>query len=333
MRAAILSLPFFCPARATDNLCLAWAAYAPMRMKRGDGIPTLPQRPFVFRERMSVPMSERVSEKAEPGADRADRNLAAWSALAGLLLFAALAGPFFAGRIYTADDLGAFYFPILRLLRPPTRHGPALRLDSAIVFRLLLTGEGQTGSYHPLHQILYRCLPLRAALGWEYLLPYPLMMLGMWLCLKRRLGRSDAAMFGALVFTFSSFNLLHFVHPNVVAVVAHVPWLLWAIDIVMVDSRRRRVALATTLIALLTGSQLLIGHPQSVWYSLLAECTYVIMLRRSLRYDARVGSSARRLPGLRRLHRAMWPRTWSSPKGSAVSSAPCNCFPVSMLGL
>ena len=115
------------------------------------------------------------------------------------------------------------------------------------------------------------------------------MMVGMWLCLKRRLGRSDAAMFGGLVFTFSSFNLLHFVHPNVVAVIAHIPWLLWAIDIVLVDSRRRRVALATALIALLTGSQLLIGHPQSVWYSLVAEFTYVILLRSTLKYAARAG--------------------------------------------
>ncbi len=96
-------------------------------------------------------------------------------------------------------------------------------------------------------------------------------------------------MFGGLVFTFSSFNLLHFVHPNVVAVIAHIPWLLWAIDIVLVDSRRRRVALATALIALLTGSQLLIGHPQSVWYSLVAEFTYVITLRSTLKYAARAG--------------------------------------------
>ena len=97
------------------------------------------------------------------------------------------------------------------------------------------------------------------------------MMLGTWLLLRRRLGRSDAAMLGGLLFTFSSFNLLHFVHPNAVAVIAHIPWLLWAIDVALVDSRRRRVALATALIALLTGSQLLLGYPQYVWFSLLAE--------------------------------------------------------------
>ena len=204
-------------------------------------------------------------------------------------MFGALAGPFFAGRIYTADDLGAFYFPIRAFYAQQLAHGQPYDWMPQLFSGFYLTGEGQTGSYHPLHQILYRFLPLRAALGWEYLLPYPLMMVGAWLCLKRRLGRSDAAMFGALVFTFSSFNLLHFVHPNVVAVIAHVPWLLWAIDIVLVDSRRRRVALATALIALLTGSQLLLGHPQSVWYSLVAEFAYVFALRSTLKYTARAG--------------------------------------------
>ena len=115
------------------------------------------------------------------------------------------------------------------------------------------------------------------------------MMLGTWLLLRRRLGRTEAAMFGALVFTFSSFNLLHFVHPNAVAVVAHVPWLLWAIDVVLVDSRRRRVAGASAMIALLTGSQLLLGYPQYVWFSLLAEISYAAFLLATQRYAARTG--------------------------------------------
>ena len=152
-----------------------------------------------------------------------------------------------------------------------------------------LTGEGQGGAYHPLHQFLYRFFPLRVALGCEYLLPYPLMMLGTWLLLKRRLGRSDAAMLGGLLFAFSSFNLLHFVHPNAVAVIAHIPWLLWAIDVALTDSRRRRVALATALIALLTGSQLLLGYPQYVWFSLIAELTYVIFLQTAHKYAPRDG--------------------------------------------
>ncbi len=96
-----------------------------------------------------------------------------------------------------------------------------------------LTGEGQVGSYHPLHLLLYRWLPLTVAFDLELLLSYPLMLIGMYGLLVRRLGQHGAALFGGLVFTFSGFNLLHFVHPNAVAVVAHMPWLLWMIDVLL----------------------------------------------------------------------------------------------------
>lgn len=85
-------------------------------------------------------------------------------------------------------------------------------------------------------------------------------------------------MFGAAVWTFCSFNLLRFVHPNAVAVTAHVPWLLWALDVALTDARRRRRALALIGVSLLTGSQLLLGYPQYVWFSLLTEAAWTLSL-------------------------------------------------------
>ena len=243
--------------------------------------------PWPNLHRVSLRMTQPVLEQTESSSDRSSRNLAAWSSLVGLLLLAALAVPFFAGRVYTADDLGAFHLPTRAFYAERLANGEPYDWMPQLFSGFYLTGEGQAGAYHPLHQLLYRFLPLRAALGWESLISYPLMMVGTWLWLRRRIGRSDAAMLGGLLFAFSSFNLLHFVHPNAVAVIAHVPWLLWAIDIVMVDSRRLRVAMATALIALLTGSQLLLGYPQYVWFSLLAEASYAIFLATAQKYSAR----------------------------------------------
>ncbi|MCD4728081.1 MAG: hypothetical protein K8R46_10490, partial [Pirellulales bacterium] len=234
-------------------------------------------------------MSKNVLKKTISPEDCSGRNLTAWTLLAGLLLFAVLAGPFFAGRVYTADDLGAFHLPVRAFYAEQIARGEAHDWMPALYSGFYLTGEGQAGVYHPLHQLLYRLLPLRAALGWEYLLSYPLMMLGTWLLLRRRIGRGGGAALGALLFTFSSFNLLHFVHPNAVAVIAHIPWLLWAIDVVLLDARRRKIALATALIALLTGSQLLLGYPQFVWLSLLTEIAYAVFLLTARRYAARIG--------------------------------------------
>ena len=90
-------------------------------------------------------------------------------------------------------------------------------------------------------------------------------------------------MLGSLMFTFCGFNLLHFVHPNAVAVIAHIPWLLWAIDIVLADARWSKVAGPRPAIALLTGSQLLLGYPQYIWFSLLAEASYAAVRHRTRR--------------------------------------------------
>jgi hypothetical protein len=206
------------------------------------------------------------------------RNLFAWTFLAGLILLGALAGPFWAGRIYTHDDLGAFHLPVRAFYAEQLARGEPFDWTPGLFAGFYLSGEGQAGTYHPLHLVLYRFLPLPSALALEILLSYPLMLAGTYWFLKRRLGRRDAAMFGSLVFTFSGFNLLHFIHPNAIAVVSHVPWLLWAIDLAMTSSNARQVAGAEIGIALLTGSQLLLGYPQYVWFSLLAEACYLAWL-------------------------------------------------------
>jgi hypothetical protein len=228
------------------------------------------------------------ADPAEPTAD-GERRLLTWSFLAGGLLLLALAAPWLAGRVYTADDLGAFHLPLRAFFARQLAAGGSYDWMPGLFSGFYLTGEGQAGVYHPWHQFLYRFLPLPTAMGLECLISYPVMMLGTWFLLGRRLGRGSAAAFGALLFAFSGFNLLHFVHPNAVAVIAHVPWLLWATDIVLSDSRRRRVAAATAMIALLTGSQLLLGYPQYVWFSLLAEVSYAVWLLIENRYAPRSG--------------------------------------------
>ena len=214
-------------------------------------------------------------------AHRARRNLSAWTLLAGLLLFAALEGPFLAGGIYTHDDLGSFHIPARVFYADQLAQGEAFDWMPQLFGGFYLSGEGQAGTYHPLHLVLYRCLPINAALAWEFLAAYPFMFIGAYLFLRRRLDSRHGALFGSLVFTFSGFNLLHFVHPNAVGIVAHVPWLLWAIDVAIIDRGSRKAVAAEALIALLTASQILLGYPQYVWFSLLAESSYTLFLVRN----------------------------------------------------
>ncbi|MDA7978938.1 MAG: YfhO family protein [Pirellulales bacterium] len=212
------------------------------------------------------------------GAATAIRNRSAWILLASILLFAAMATPHFLGMIYAADDLWAFHLPVRAFYADCLERGVAFDWMPQLYSGFYVTGEGQGGFYHPLHWLLYRTLPLRSAFNLEILLPYPLLFAGMFCWLRRRILRIDAALFGALCFTFGSFSLLHFVHPNAMAIVAHLPWCLWAVDVAFTAKSHSKRSLAGGGLALLTASQLLLGYPQYVWFSLLATGCYALWL-------------------------------------------------------
>lgn len=190
------------------------------------------------------------------------------------LLIVVLASPLFVGKVHVGDDLGNMHLPVRSVYQNALRTGQSVLWSPHLYAGMYLHGEGQAGMYHPIHRVLYRFLPLDWAFTLEFVLSYVFMFPGMYLLLGRLELPSPAAIFGAIVFTFSGFNLLHFMHLNAIAVVAHIPWLLLAIDVLLRSTDPRHTALAQALISLGTGSQLLLGHPQFVWLSVLSELAF-----------------------------------------------------------
>ncbi len=199
------------------------------------------------------------------------------SAAGSLLLLAALGYPFLAGCFSTMDDLGNLSLPLGDFYARQLSRGQPPDWNPSLYCGFYFSGGGG-GTYHPLKMLVYRLLPLPAAFGLEAWIGYPLMLAGTWLWLRRRLGRADAAMIGSLGFTFSSFNLLHFIHPTIVLTTAHIPWLLWAIDGLLTSRGRWPPAVYAAVLALVTGSQILLGFPQVVWFSLISEGAYALFL-------------------------------------------------------
>src|SRR5262245_24715914 len=194
----------------------------------------------------------------------------------GALVMGVLAIPLFLGQVYVTDDLGIGHLTMRTFYAHSLGQRESFIWWPNVFCGYYLHGEGQAGMYHPLHLLLYSLLPLATAFNLELLLTYPFLLAGTFLFLRRCEFRRDAAIFGALLFTFSGFSFLHFVHPNMVSVIAHLPWLLLAIDVVMCDSGTRRVAFAKLGVGLLTVSQLLLGHPQAVWISAVIELSYLL---------------------------------------------------------
>jgi hypothetical protein len=205
-----------------------------------------------------------------------EHKLARVAQCAALAIFAWMLMPIVTGRVSVCDDLLNYHLPVRKFYADCLANGFAFDWMPDLFSGFFLTGSGQAGTWHPWHWLLYRLFPLTTAFQLELVLSYPFMLLGMKAFLQRHLERTDAAWLGALAFTFCGFCTLRFVHPNAIAVVSHIPWMLLCLDVTLTSPSSREQMLAQTGLALLTGSQILLGYPQYVWFSLLAEGIYVV---------------------------------------------------------
>ena len=182
--------------------------------------------------------------------------------------------PLLTARVFVHTDLQWFHLPTRLLYQQALASGDTVLWTPSILSGFYIHGEGQAGLFHPFHQLLYRVFPLGIAFNFELIANYLMAFAGMFLFMRRlRFGRA-CALFGAMLFAFSGFNLLHHQHVNMVAVVAHLPWLLAATDALLVDDRRRVQTLAFAAIAVILGSELLIGFPQAVWWNAIAVAVF-----------------------------------------------------------
>lgn len=206
-------------------------------------------------------------------------------------VFAGMAWPMVYGKVDVRDDLAYGFVPGRWFFAECLARGESWSWFPQLFCGFFALGEGG-GMTHPWVRFLYGTLPLGPALNVERLASYPALLAG-FLVLAGRWGvRRDAAVFGAILYAFGGYNLLHSMHMTVMPILAQLPWLLVAIDVAMRTDDPRRLALARIAVGLLTASQLLFGQVQFVWISGVCEACYALFLA------GRVPGSAWRLGGL-----------------------------------
>ena len=198
-------------------------------------------------------------------------------AACSVALLAPLLGPLLAGRVFVYDDLLWFHLPMRYLYQQALLAGDSVLWTPSIFAGVYLHGEGQVGLFHPFHQALYQLFPLGTALNLEVIASYVAAFAGMFWLLRRLRCSHAAALFGAMLFSFGGFNLLHLHHVNMVAVVAHIPWLLAAVDVLIVEEQKRARTLAFVAASLILGSEILLGFPQGVWWNMIALAAFALL--------------------------------------------------------
>ncbi len=195
-------------------------------------------------------------------------RLAAVIGIAAVLAYAAVLHPLFRASAYGGPDLTQQDYPSRAFYAAGLRQGE-LRLWSPHLFRgFSLHGEGQTGICHPLHLLLYSLLPFALAAFLDTVLAFPLAFAGAWFLFRHWGSGRTGALFGAGVFTFSSFFFSHTGHVALLLVHAHLPWMLLFADLLITSERRRELSFAG--LAAATGSAALFGHPPTLWANVFA---------------------------------------------------------------
>lgn len=211
------------------------------------------------------------------------RVLAGLSAGGAALMLLAFGWPLVQGEIYLEHDISANFVPLRYFFAQCLQQGESFLWIPNIHSGFYLHGDGQNGMSHPLHLFLYSNFSFTTALDLEFILSYPFMFAGVVLFLRRLQLPGPSVLFGAMLFTFSGYCMSSWLWLVHIAVIAHTPWTLWAIHIVMRSEKPREIVLASFAIVLLTASSLLVGYPQMVYVMGMAEGLFALSLLRGCR--------------------------------------------------
>jgi hypothetical protein len=201
-------------------------------------------------------------------------------------LWLGLALPAFQRRVYVLDDLANYHLPLRFFYSRCLKSGDDCSWCPQVFCGFDLHGEGQVGMLHPLHWILYRLLPIDAAFNAELLIGFPVLWTGAWVFFGRWNLGIGAQAWGALAMTFAGLPMVRAVHINALQIIVHLPWLLVAVDAVVRPRMRARRGWALIGIALLIGSQLLLGYPQFAWITWLVAAAYATAFSTSASWAA-----------------------------------------------
>ena len=178
------------------------------------------------------------------------------------------------GRGYIYGDLGTLHIPFRTFIHQQMSKGifPLWTPDS--FGGLYLHGEGQAGLFHPFHLITYPLLNPQFQIQLEMTASYVILLAGCFFLFRRWSVSRSAALLGGLVFTFAGFSRMHLPHPNLMAVLAHIPWMLYCLDrLYRDDNGHWRWVLS---IALLNGSAMLFGYPPVWVFGLIFQAWYML---------------------------------------------------------
>jgi len=179
--------------------------------------------------------------------------------------------------VFFFGDILRFFYPTHLAYADALRAGRLPLWEPRLLAGFPLFAEGQIGALYPTHPLLYGLLPLDLATNYDILTSLAWVSVGMYLFLRVLCLRPASAFLGALSFGFGGFFVARVAHMSVLTTAAWLPWLFWCWEKLAQETDDKRRWQWWALLALFSGIQLLGGHPQFAFMSVLLLGLYSIV--------------------------------------------------------
>ena len=166
----------------------------------------------------------------------------------------------FGGSVYHMDDAADGYYPGHIAVARAFARGELPTWEEGSWCGWPLVVDPYNGVFY-LPNVIYYLVGAARGLGYSIVLHILLGGAGMWLLLRRRRLSFEAALFGALAYSLSTFGVVRIRHVIFVQMIGWLPWILVGVEGWIATRRRRELVLvaAATGLALIAGA-LSIGH-------------------------------------------------------------------------
>lgn len=176
--------------------------------------------------------------------------------------------------VFSFGDIFLFFYPTHRVYAEALREFRLPLWTPQMLAGFPLYAEGQIGALYPTHPILYGLLPIDLATNYDILFHLSWVAVGTFLFARSLKLHPAAALLAGMCFCWGGFFTPRYQHMSVLATASWLPWLLWAWEKREQENNRGKRARWFVLLALMSGIQLLGGHPQFAFLSAIFLAMY-----------------------------------------------------------
>ncbi len=171
--------------------------------------------------------------------------------------------------VFFFGDILLFFYPTHLAYATALRAGQLPLWEPRMLTGFPLFAEGQIAALYPTHPILYGLLPIDLATNYDILTSLAWVSVGMYLFLRVINLRPPSAFLGAVALGLGGFFTVRMQHMSVLTTASWLPWLFWCWEKHEQEADSRRRWRWWVVLAVFAGIQMLGGHPQFAFMSIV----------------------------------------------------------------